>query len=95
MNGVERGGYVEEMGIKRRTVGSDSNEELLLGVKLGRIGKRSITDLVERIRRVGDKFTKENLLVGVKGVDDKVEKLECAQRQKWFASVTGVEKRRD
>jgi hypothetical protein len=56
-------------------VRGDSDVEVLLRVELGRVGQGGISDLVESIRRVGDELSQEDLLVGVEGVDDKVEKL--------------------
>jgi hypothetical protein len=56
-------------------VGSNSDKELLLSVEGRRIGKSLVSDLVESIGRVGNQFSKENLLVGVEGVDDEIEKL--------------------
>lgn len=56
-------------------VRGDSDVQVLLGVELGRVGEGGISDLVKGIRRVGDELSQEDLLVGVEGVDDKVEKL--------------------
>jgi hypothetical protein len=56
-------------------VGGDSDKELLLSVEGRGVGKSLVSDLVESIGRVGDQFSKENLLVGVEGVDDQVQKL--------------------
>ena len=49
-------------------VGDNANAKLLASVKDGGVGEGGITDLVERIRRVRDQFTEEDLLVGVEGV---------------------------
>ena len=49
-------------------VGGDADEEILARVKDGGVSERCITDLVEGIGRVGDQFTKEDLLVGVESV---------------------------
>jgi allophanate hydrolase subunit 2 len=43
-------------------VGSDANEEVLLGIELSRVGESSVTDLVEGIGRVGDELSKEDFL---------------------------------
>ena len=42
---------------------SDADVEVLLGVELAGVGKGGVTDLIEGIGAVGDKFTKEDLLV--------------------------------
>jgi hypothetical protein len=44
-------------------VRSNADVEVLLGVELGGVGERSITDFVEGVRAVRDEFTKEDLLV--------------------------------
>ena len=49
-------------------VGNDLDDEVLAGLEDGGVGEGGITDLVERIRRVRDQFTEEDLLVGVEGV---------------------------
>jgi hypothetical protein len=56
-------------------VGGDSDVKVLLRLELGRVGQGGISDLVKGIRRVRDELSQEDLLVGVEGVDDKVEKL--------------------
>lgn len=56
-------------------VGNDVNSEVLARVKLARVRKGLVSDLVESIGGVGDKLSEEDLLVGVDGVDDKGEKL--------------------
>ena len=56
-------------------VGNDIDAEVLARVELGGVRQRLIADLVKGIRGVGDKFTQENLLVGVDSVDDKREEL--------------------
>jgi hypothetical protein len=42
---------------------------------LARVSERGVADLVERIGRVGNELSQEDLLVRVEGVDDQVEKL--------------------
>jgi len=49
-------------------VWDDANEELLFGLEDGRIGEGSVTNFVQSIGAIGDKFTKENLFVGIEGV---------------------------
>ena len=49
-------------------VGDDPDAELLSGIEDGGVGKGGIADLVERVGRVRDQFTEEDLLVGVEGV---------------------------
>ena len=44
-------------------VGGDSNEEILSGVELGRVGEGGVSNLVESIGSVGDQFSKENVLI--------------------------------
>jgi len=44
------------------------DEEVFLSLELGRVGETLVTDLVERIGRVGNQLAKENLLVRVEGV---------------------------
>lgn len=56
-------------------VGDDTDVQVLLRVKLRGVGEGGVSDLVEGIGRVGDEFSKEDFLVRVEGVDDKVEKL--------------------
>ena len=56
-------------------VGDDADEELLLGVEDRGVGEGLVADFVESIGRVGDDFTKEDLLVGVEGV--------CRVRVQW------------
>jgi hypothetical protein len=56
-------------------VGNDVDAQVLAGVQLAGIRERLIADLVERIRGIGDKFSEEDLLVGVDGVDDQREQL--------------------
>jgi hypothetical protein len=57
------------------TVGGDAHKELLLAVKLGRVGEGCISDFVQGIGGVGNQFTKKDFFVGVEGVDDKVKEL--------------------
>jgi hypothetical protein len=56
-------------------VGDDVDAEVLARVKLARVRKGLVSDLVESIGGVGDDLSEENLLVGVDGVDDEREKL--------------------
>jgi len=49
--------------------------ELRLRLELGLVGESLEADFVERIGAVGNKLTKEDLLVGVEGVNDEREKL--------------------
>ena len=56
-------------------VGDDVDAEILAGVQLAGVRQGLIADLVESIGSVGDKLTKEDLLVGVDSVDDEGEKL--------------------
>lgn len=56
-------------------VGDDVDAEILASVQLAGVGQRLIADLVEGIGGVGDKFSEEDLLVGVDCVDDEGEKL--------------------
>jgi len=51
------------------------DEELGLVLEDSLVGERLVADLVEGIRRVGDELAKEDLLVGVEGVDDQREEL--------------------
>jgi hypothetical protein len=56
-------------------VGDDVDAQVLARVKLAGVGKSLIADLVKSIRRVGDEFSEEDLLVGVDSVDDQREQL--------------------
>jgi hypothetical protein len=56
-------------------VGDDVDAQVLARVELAGVGKSLIADLVKGIRRVGDEFSEENLLVGVDSVDDQREQL--------------------
>ncbi len=49
-------------------VGDDADIEVLAGVKDRGVGEGCIADLVERVGRVRDEFSEEDLLVGVEGV---------------------------
>ena len=49
-------------------VGDDADDKVLAGVEDGGVGERGIANLVERVGRVRDQFTEEDLLVGVEGV---------------------------
>ena len=49
-------------------VGDDADDKVLAGVEDGGVGERCIANLVERVGRVRDQFTEEDLLVGVEGV---------------------------
>ena len=51
-------------------VRSDADVKLLPRVEDGRIGQRRVTNFIESIGAVGDKFSQEDLLVGVEGVWD-------------------------
>ncbi|KAF9477354.1 hypothetical protein BDN70DRAFT_112524 [Pholiota conissans] len=62
-------------------VGSDTDVEVFLGVELGRIGQRCITDLIEGVGTVGDQLPQENLLVRVEGICDR--KLSVTQVKSW------------
>ena len=56
-------------------VGDDVDEQLGLGIELGLVGEGLVTDLVKSVRGVGDKLTKEDLLVRVESVDDQGHQL--------------------
>jgi hypothetical protein len=56
-------------------VGDDVDAQVLARVELAGVGKSLIADLVKGIRRVGDEFSEEDLLVGVDSVDDQREQL--------------------
>ena len=56
-------------------VGDDVDAQVLARVELGGVREGLITDLVQSIGGVGDKLTKENLLVGVDGVNDQRKQL--------------------
>jgi hypothetical protein len=56
-------------------VGDDVNAQVLARVKLAGVGQRLVADLVQGIGGVGNKFSQENFLVGVDGVDDEGEEL--------------------
>lgn len=56
-------------------VRGDADVELLFGLEHRGVGERIVAHLVERIGRVGDELTQEDLLVRVEGVDDEVEQL--------------------
>merc|ERR1719261_970370 len=58
-----------------RLVGDEANVELGVGVEDGLVGQRLVTDLVERIRRVGNQLAQEDLLVRVERVDDERHQL--------------------
>jgi hypothetical protein len=49
-------------------VWSYADEELLLGLKDGRISEGGVANFVKRIRTIGDDFTEENFFVGVESV---------------------------
>jgi hypothetical protein len=51
------------------------DEKLGLGVQLAFVGQTSVSDFIESIRRVRNKFSKENFFVGVEGVDDQAHQL--------------------
>ena len=56
-------------------VRNDVDAEVLAGIKLALVRQGLVTDLVERIRGVRDKFSQEDFLVRVDGVDDQRKKL--------------------
>jgi hypothetical protein len=56
-------------------VGDDVNAEVLARLELGGVAQSLVADLVQSIRGIGNKFSKEDFLVGVDGVDDQGEKL--------------------
>ncbi len=56
-------------------VGNELDLQFRLRIEHGRVGQALVTNLVEGIGRVRDEFAKENLLVGVEGVDDQREEL--------------------
>jgi hypothetical protein len=56
-------------------VGDNLDIELWIGVKGVRVGQRLVTNLIQSITRVGNKFSKKDFLVGVKGVDNQRQKL--------------------
>jgi hypothetical protein len=62
-------------------VGGYADVELLLLIENGRVCKRGVTDLVERIGAVRDDLAKENLLVAVEGVYtlDECDDTRCEQ----------------
>ena len=47
----------------------------LLRLELGGVGEGRVPDLVEGIGTVRDELSKEDLLVGVEGVDDEIQQL--------------------
>ena len=49
-------------------VGDDADDKVLAGVEDGGVGERGIANLVERVGRVRNQFTEEDLLVGVERV---------------------------
>jgi len=59
----------------RLFVGDDLDEELLLGIELGRISEGLVADLVQGIGGVGDQLSEEDFFVGVEGVDDEGHQL--------------------
>lgn len=56
-------------------VGDDVDAQVLARVELAWVGQGLVADLVQGIGGVGNKFSEEDLLVGVDGVDDEGEKL--------------------
>mmetsp|Transcript_19224 Transcript_19224/g.47842 ORF Transcript_19224/g.47842 Transcript_19224/m.47842 type:complete len:333 (+) Transcript_19224:1564-2562(+) len=58
-----------------RLVRHEADVELGLGVEDRLVGQRLVADLVERVRRVRDQLTQEDLLVRVERVDDKRHQL--------------------
>jgi hypothetical protein len=51
------------------------NEQLRLGIQDRLVSQGEMANLVKSIARVGNELAKENVLVGVKGVDDQREQL--------------------
>ena len=56
-------------------IGDNVDTEILAGIQLAGVRQGLVADLVERIGGVGNKFSEEDLLVGVDSVDDQREKL--------------------
>ena len=56
-------------------VRNDSDLEVAIGVQNGGVGKRQISDLVQRITSIGNQLTKKDFLVGVEGVNNKGQQL--------------------
>jgi len=56
-------------------VRNDVDPQILARVEHGRIREGLVSELVEGIGAVGNELSKEDLLVGVDGVDDEGEKL--------------------
>lgn len=56
-------------------VRDDVNAQVLARLELAGIGQGLVADLVQSIGGIGNKFSQEDLLVGVDGVDDEGEKL--------------------
>jgi hypothetical protein len=58
-------------------IGDDSDSESWFQFKFGafRVSDGLVSDLVKSIGRVGNKFSQENLFVGIKGVDDESHQL--------------------
>mmetsp|Transcript_14736 Transcript_14736/g.19260 ORF Transcript_14736/g.19260 Transcript_14736/m.19260 type:complete len:273 (+) Transcript_14736:1475-2293(+) len=55
--------------------------QLRLRVQDCRVSQRLVTDLIKSITSIGNQFSQENLLVGVKGVDDQRKKLVDISRE--------------
>mmetsp|Transcript_8368 Transcript_8368/g.18980 ORF Transcript_8368/g.18980 Transcript_8368/m.18980 type:complete len:674 (+) Transcript_8368:222-2243(+) len=75
-----------------RLVRHDVDVELRLRLELGLVGESLEADFVERIGAVGNKLTKEDLLVGVEGVNDEREKLVDLRLERKRLDVTHVDK---
>jgi len=58
-------------------IGNDADTEVGLKVESSTIGigNRLVPDLIKSIRGIGDKLSKENLLVRIEGVDDQTHQL--------------------
>jgi hypothetical protein len=56
-------------------IGDDVDFEGRLVLGDIRVGKRFVSDFVKSVGGIGDKFSEEDLFVGVEGVDDESHKL--------------------
>src|SRR5438105_2327034 len=56
-------------------VWDDVNSQVLARIKLARVRKGLVADLVESIGAVGNQFSEEDFLVGIDSVDDERQKL--------------------
>mmetsp|Transcript_1825 Transcript_1825/g.3298 ORF Transcript_1825/g.3298 Transcript_1825/m.3298 type:complete len:301 (+) Transcript_1825:1307-2209(+) len=62
----------------KSVVGLISNQldlHLRLGLEYGRVRERLVADFIKSVTRIGDKLTKENLLVGIESIDNQRKKL--------------------